>query len=122
MVTLQRSVRRLVLTGGFVAAIVAAPAAAAAFSHADTGSVPVATTSCPDGESEDVYTGSCTPELVPNSPNFAVPSGGSVPEVSGIPCTGSNTGQCIGLGEEQQAQGPGPGSVPAPGSAATSTP
>jgi hypothetical protein len=25
-----------------------------------------------------------------------------VPEIQGIPCTGHNTGECIGLGEEQR--------------------
>ena len=30
------------------------------------------------------------------------PAQGSVPEIQGIPCTGHNTGECIGLGEEQQ--------------------
>jgi len=36
---------------------------------------------------------------VPNSPAFTVPAGGSVPEIDGIPCTGHNTGQCIGLSQ-----------------------
>jgi hypothetical protein len=61
---------------------------------------------CPAGESEDLYTGVCLPDLVPNSPSFTVPAAASVPEIDGIPCTGGNSGQCIGLSEEQQAEGP----------------
>lgn len=55
---------------------------------------------CPNGETEDTFTNVCTPDLVPNSPEL--------PSVDGIPCTGGNSGQCIGLSEEQQAQGPQP--------------
>ena len=44
------------------------------------------------GEVQDAATGMCMP----------APAEGSVPEIQGIPCTGHNTGQCIGLGEEQQ--------------------
>ncbi|HEX2285466.1 MAG TPA: intersectin-EH binding protein Ibp1, partial [Mycobacterium sp.] len=31
-----------------------------------------------------------------------------IPAIDGIPCAGHNSGQCIGLAEEQQAQGPQP--------------
>jgi hypothetical protein len=29
-----------------------------------------------------------------------------LPEIQGVPCTGQNTGECIGLGEEQQPPPP----------------
>lgn len=64
--------------------------------------------SCTTGESADTFTGSCVPDLVPNSPAFGQTSPGGLPEISGIPCTGANSGQCIGLAEEQQAEGPQP--------------
>jgi hypothetical protein len=94
-------VRRLVLAGGFAVAIAAAPAVAIlTVSPADSMS-PLA---CPSGETEDLYTDNCVPEMSPNVPGGNYPTeipGGSLPEVSGIPCTGANSGQCIGLEEEQ---------------------
>jgi hypothetical protein len=33
---------------------------------------------------------------------------GGVPEIDGVPCTGHNSYECIGLGEEQLVQGPAP--------------
>ncbi|MCI4674505.1 hypothetical protein [Candidatus Mycolicibacterium alkanivorans] len=69
---------------------------------------------CPAGEVEDIYIGECVPEMVPNTPggNYPTPAGTgitsstpgdsrSLPEVQGIPCTGANTGKCIGLQEDQ---------------------
>ena len=44
------------------------------------------------GDVQDPATGVCMP----------APAQGSLPEIQGIPCTGANTGECIGLGEEQQ--------------------
>ncbi|WP_167097418.1 intersectin-EH binding protein Ibp1 [Mycobacterium sp. DL592] len=106
--------RRILLAGGLSIAIAAAPAAAfvALPSHAPAGPA----LACPAGEVEDIYIGECTPELVPNAPggNYPTPTNsgggvsfstpgdpGSLPEVQGIPCTGANTGQCIGLEENQ---------------------
>ncbi|MDT5340443.1 MAG: hypothetical protein QOD90_5948 [Mycobacterium sp.] len=89
MATLQISARRLVLAGGFAVAIAAAPAVAALTAPLLAPSFGAA---CPTGESEDTYTSNCTPDLVPNSP--------SLPQVDGIPCTGANSGQCIGLSED----------------------
>ena len=71
---------------------------------------------CPNGEEEDLYTGVCVPHTVPNSgaPFQAIPGNPSLPEVNlpggggAIPCTGHNSGQCIGLAEEAQADGPQP--------------
>ena len=101
----ERSVRRLILGGGFAVAVAAAPAMAIlAVPSAPAPSV----AACPNGEVEDTFTTVCTPELVPNSPEFSSTSPGGLPAVDGIPCTGGNSGQCIGLGEEQQAQGPQP--------------
>ncbi|OBF41196.1 intersectin-EH binding protein Ibp1 [Mycobacterium sp. ACS1612] len=104
MPTLKIPARRLLLAGGFAVAIAAAPAAVIA---APTHSVP-SIAACPGGESEDTFTGECTPDLVPNSPEVGVTSPGGLPEVDNIPCTGGNSGQCIGLSEEEQAAGPQP--------------
>jgi hypothetical protein len=106
MATLHLPTRRLILAGGFAVAIAAAPAIAVfAIPTADT-SVPVA--QCPSGEEEDTFTGACVPHTVPNSPFHPIAGNPDLPAIGGIPCTGANTGECIGLSEEQQAQGPAP--------------
>jgi len=98
MATFQLPARRIILAGGFAVAIAAAPAIAVfAVPTAHTHVPSVA--ACPNGESEDLFTDVCTPELVPNSPQMTTPVGG-LPEINGIPCTGHNSGQCIGLSEE----------------------
>jgi hypothetical protein len=101
---LEFSARRIILAGGFALAFAAAPAVAALV-PVTANAAPAA--SCPAGEEEDLYSGACLPHTVPNSPvnNGLPPSpiteipGGSLPSVDGIPCTGGNTGQCIGLQE-----------------------
>jgi hypothetical protein len=90
-------VRRLILAGGFALAVAAAPAIA---TLAVPSTPAPAVAACPNGETEDTFTTVCTPDLVPNSPEL--------PSVDGIPCTGGNSGQCIGLSEEQQSEGPQP--------------
>ncbi|MBU8810875.1 intersectin-EH binding protein Ibp1 [Mycolicibacterium goodii] len=110
MATFPYSLRRLILAGGFVVAAAAAPAITV-FAVPDS-SMPTA--ACPSGEEEDLYTGVCVPHTVPNSGGAFSPIAGNpnlpavnVPGGGGsIPCTGNNTGQCIGLAEEAQSQGP----------------
>jgi hypothetical protein len=114
MATLEFSARRLFLAGGFAVAIAAAPAVAAFTIPTVTGP---AVAACPNGETEDIYTGECTPEMVPNSPEVQSSPGG-LPQVAGIPCTGANSGQCIGLSEDEQAAGP----QPVPHSSVSSSP
>jgi hypothetical protein len=95
------SARRIILAGGFALAVAAAPAAVATFGH-QTAAPGSAVAACASGEDEDQFTGECTPFLVPNSPspfttNAANPD---IPEIDGIPCTGRNSGECIGLAED----------------------
>ena len=97
MTTFQNSARRLILAGGFAVAIAAAPAIA--LFVVPTASSPAPVAECAMGEMQDPATGMCMP----------APAQGSMPEIQGIPCTGANTGECIGLGEEQQ-----PPPVPGP--------
>lgn len=104
MATLELSARRLILAGGFAVAVAAAPAVAVF--TVPSASVPLA--QCPAGEEEDLYTGVCLPHTVPNSPLSSIPGNPSLPAVDGIPCTGRNSGECIGLSEEEQAMGPQP--------------
>ena len=106
MATFEGRTRRLALVGGFALAVTAAPTAAFAVMPSPASATHVA--ACPAGESEDLYTDNCVPELTPNvaGGNFAtaVP-GGTLPEVQGIPATGGNTGSILGL-EENEADVP----------------
>jgi hypothetical protein len=106
MATLELSVRRLILAGGFAVAVAAAPAIAVV--TLPSASVPLA--QCPSGEEEDTFTGVCIPHTVPNSGAAftSIPGNPDLPAVDGIPCTGHNSGQCIGLAEESEAMGPQP--------------
>jgi hypothetical protein len=113
MATLKLS-RRLLIAGGFAAAIVAAPVVTAL--GTSDGTAP-AVAACPNGESTDTFTGVCLPDLVPNSPELSSTPGG-LPEIDNIPCSGANSGQCIGLSEEQQAEGP----IAVPRSSVSSSP
>lgn len=65
---------------------------------------------CTGGEEMDVFTTTCTPMLVPNSPSpqgfTATAANPDIPEVDGIPCDGRDSGTCIGLAEDEAAQGP----------------
>jgi hypothetical protein len=103
MATLKLPARRLILAGGFAVAIAAAPAVAVLAVPNNSASTIAA---CPSGESEDTFTNMCVPDLAPNSPQAGHTSPGGLPSVDGIPCTGANSGQCIGLSEEQQSEGP----------------
>ena len=105
------SVRRLVLAGGFALAVAAAPAVAAAITTPSAGPASHVA-ACPTGEEEDIFTGICVPHTVPNSPTINTPLGNpDIPEVGDIPCTGRNSGQCIGLQEDAPAYVPPTSSV-----------
>jgi hypothetical protein len=104
MATFQLCARRLILAGGFAVAVAAAPAIAA-FTVPVTDAAPMAQ-GCPGGEEPDQFTGNCVPHTVPNSgasPYDTLPGNPDLPTVMGIPCAGHNSGQCMGLAEEQQA-------------------
>lgn len=105
MATFKLHAQRLILAGGFAVAVAAAPAIAA---FAVPASSPAPQAACPSGESEDTFTTVCVPDIVPNSPQVQQTSPGGLPEVDGIPCTGGNSGQCIGLSESEQGEGPQP--------------
>lgn len=106
MATFHLPIRRLILAGGFAVAIAAAPAVAM-FTVPTSGSAAPTVSACSGGETEDQFTNICVPDIVPNSPQFTSTSPvGGLPEISGVPCTGRNSGECIGLAEEQEAAGP----------------
>ncbi len=103
MATTRITASRIILAGSFALAALAAPVVTAlAVSNPSTVSA------CPAGETEDLFTTTCTPELVPNSPSplSTIPGNPDMPAIDGIPCGGHNSGQCIGLAEEQESQTP----------------
>jgi hypothetical protein len=111
--TLERS-KRLLFAGGFAVAAAVAPAIAV-FAGPSASVL-----ACPGGEEEDQFTGACVPHTVPNSGSSfnTIPGNPDIPTVDGVPCTGHNSGQCIGLAEESQDLGP----QPVPRSTASSSP
>jgi hypothetical protein len=107
MTTYPITTRRLILAGGFALAIAITPAVAIA-AH-PTDSRPMA--QCNSGEEEDVFTTSCTPFLVPNSPQgfTSTAANPDIPEIEGVPCVGGrSSAACIGLAENEAAEGPLP--------------
>ena len=78
--------------------ILGAPVAVMATPTASVSTPPAA---CTGGEEEDVYTTTCVPFLVPNSPEgFSTTAANpDVPEIEGVPCTGNDSGACLGLAE-----------------------
>ena len=104
--TLQSSARRAILFGGFALAVAAAPAVAAVVAPNPHSSIPVA--ECQAGEVAHPETGVCMPGAEANGP-AAIPGNPALPEVDGVPCTGANTGECIGL---QESQGGGAAPIP----------
>lgn len=99
MATSSFGIRRTLLIGAFVVAAAATPAAVA-FSMPEPGA---AVAQCAGGEEPDQFTTTCVPFMVPNagSPFTTTAANPDIPEIDGIPCTGHNSGQCIGLAEDQ---------------------
>jgi hypothetical protein len=100
MSTPSSAIRRHLLIGAFVVASAALPAIAA-FSTPEPG---IAQAQCSSGEESDSFTTTCVPFLVPNSgpQGFTTTAANpDIPEIDGIPCTGGNSGACIGLSEDQ---------------------
>ncbi|TPG31980.1 intersectin-EH binding protein Ibp1 [Mycolicibacterium hodleri] len=99
MPNFEFSARRFVVAGGFAFAVAVTPMVAA-FTAPTIVSGTLA--DCASGEDTDQFTGSCVPFVVPNSPSpFTTPAGNpDIPEIDGIPCTGRDSGACIGLAED----------------------
>jgi hypothetical protein len=117
MANFRLPTRRWILAGGFAVAVAAVPAITAISVPTGIPSAPLA--ACVGGETEDSFTNVCVPDIVPNSPEFTTTAANpDVPEIDGIPCIGRSSGACMGLAEEQQAQGP----MPIPQSTISSSP
>ncbi len=103
--TLQHSSRRAILLGAFALTVAAAPAVGAVAVSDPNASTPVA--ECPPGYVMETTSGACVAAGEQNAPS-AIPGNPVLPQVDGVPCTGANTGQCIGLQESQGGTGAPP--------------
>lgn len=110
---------RLLLAGALALSALAIPALPV-FGGLGASAVPLA--SCAAGELIDPTGGGCVAvtAVTPSSPDPINPEGaalqpgsitsanpvnhGQLPKIHGIPCTGANTGQCIGLSEVDSLQ------------------
>lgn len=129
MATTPTLAQRLLVAGGFAIAVSAAPLMAALAIPAGS-----ALADCPPTAELDPVTGACKPStfpapaptLDPLAPGITdvAPGGltetapgnvGQLPEINGIPCTGANTGLCIGLAEQNAGKPPGMPVVPGVG-------
>lgn len=63
---------------------------------------------CSAYEVFDPKTGICMPGLPPDIVAETTAPGGGLPVVDGIPCTGQNSYECIGLAEQGLGTGPTP--------------
>jgi hypothetical protein len=118
MMPSMQGMKRVLIAGAFSAVAIAAPVAVA-FGGPTAAPSAVTPVACAGGESNDLYTDNCVPDLSPNVPggNWSTPapvipsySGQitestpgdpeSLPEVDGVPCTGRDSGACIGLEED----------------------
>jgi hypothetical protein len=101
--TLQLS-SRAIIAGAFALAVAAAPAVTAVV----VAGSPTSVAECPPGYVADPLSGACSGGPAPEAPG-AIPGNPALPQVDGVPCTGANTGQCIGL---QESQGGGMAPIP----------
>lgn len=121
MASLSTLTNRLLVAGGFAVAVAAAPVVVALSTPAAPSAPALA--ECAPTEILNPVSGACQPitDVAPPTQNPVNPenaalapgaitegtgsgSAGQLPEVAGIPCTGGNIGQCIGL---QEATGGG---------------
>lgn len=91
--------RRLLVAGGFAVATVAAPAVLALSGPASFALL--GETNCPPGMTANPVSGSCFASGNDQAPGPVEAAPNQLGQVDGIPCTGHNTGECIGLSEEQ---------------------
>jgi len=96
--------RRLLLAAG-IAAVLTAIALGVLSARPPVASILV---QCGTEESEDTFTGVCVPRQATSIVEITTSDFAGVPEVDGVPCTGGNSYECIGLAEESLGQGPTP--------------
>jgi hypothetical protein len=94
--------RRVLAAGGLAIATVAAPTLFALSAPAATSLQ--LTTNCPPGMTADRISGSCFQGGDDAAPGPVVVPPSPLGSIDGIPCTGHNSGECIGLGENTAPQ------------------
>lgn len=97
--TIHPICRRLLVAGGFTIATLGAPAVLALGGPVSTALL--GDTSCPPGMTADPVSGSCLGSSSDQGPAPVDAAPNQLGQIDGIPCTGRNTGECIGLSEEQ---------------------
>ena len=100
MAPTEFSIRRLMITGAFAVAVVAPAIAVSADPPAGP---PTQLAACQEGQHLDPASGQCVGQLEPGVMG-SIPGNSSVPAVDGIPCTGQNSGECIGLQQSDAGQ------------------
>jgi hypothetical protein len=102
---MQRRVssHRLVSAAAFLGLISSASGFAVA-----TATVAGADAPCPGNETQSVVVQGCLPSTQPPADDLDLRGPDEVPTINGIPCTGSNTGTCIGLSRLPSADAPEP--------------
>ncbi len=89
-------------------ASLAASAAGFAVATAADAGANVSDMPCPGSVTEALVIEGCLPSTDPSADSLDMRGPNQVPEVNGIPCTGSNTGTCIGLSRLPSADAPEP--------------
>jgi hypothetical protein len=89
------------MISGAVAVAVVAPAIAV--SADPPAGPPAQLAACLEGQHLDPASGQCVGQLEPGVMG-SIPGNPSVPAVDGIPCTGQNSGECIGLQQSEAGQ------------------
>ena len=99
MATFTQAARGLAVACGFVIAVSAAPLMSALDGPAGSGLV----LACLDNEILNTANGVCEPsaggDVSDDYSGNVTGDGDSLEEVDGVPCTGADTGKCIGLQE-----------------------
>ena len=98
--TFRYPAQRVILAGAFALAVAAAPVIAYVSVPSANPSAPDVS-ACPAGQTEAFETGECVPNNSGAVTNTTPGDPNSLPAIQGIPCTGQNTGECIGLAEVQ---------------------
>jgi hypothetical protein len=82
---------------GFVASLACAPVVAALATAGDGNATYQSVQTCPNALTEEIFVAGCLPSVSPPESAVDLRGTGELPTLYGIPCTGSNSGQCIGL-------------------------
>lgn len=103
---LQHLTKRLVPAAACVG--IGAGALGVATAMASPAGADVSDLPCPGNVAESLVIQGCLPGTEPPSDRLDLRGPNQVPEINGIPCTGDDTGTCIGLSRMPSADVPEP--------------